>query len=111
MKAQVKVQASFKVMRDVLGHRPLILDGSENMHSSGAKIYYRGGGWWAVSGYHYAGADMDQTVADINSKKAVSLWWHSHVNMHCGLIDQDEVQAVEKFVLDIEGGKYDCTTI
>ena len=83
MRTQVKVQASFRVMRDVLRHRPLILDGSENMHRSGAKIYYRGGGWWLVSGYHYAGADVDQTIENIEWMKenGLSIWWHSHVGM------------------------------
>jgi hypothetical protein len=102
MKTQVKVQARFSVMRNVLGGNNLILNGNENMHRSGAKIYYRGGGWWAVGGYHYAGADVDQTIEHIEREKesGLSIWWHSHVNMCCGLTDQDEVQAVEKFAFN-----------
>ena len=31
-----------------------------------AKVYYLGGGWWRVSGYHYAGKDHDDSVCAIS---------------------------------------------
>lgn len=30
----------------------------ENLTRSGAKLYVRGGGWYRISGYHYAGEDV-----------------------------------------------------
>jgi hypothetical protein len=87
MGTQIKVRASFDVMKNVLAG-DLILDGSENMHDSGAKIYYRGGGWWAVGGYHFAGLDVDETVGYIILNKELEILtttnapggrWHSHV--------------------------------
>ena len=35
----------------------LNMDG-ENLTRSGAKLYVRGGGWYRISGYHYAGEDV-----------------------------------------------------
>jgi hypothetical protein len=30
-----------------------------------AKGYYFGGGWWMVSGYHYAGKDVDDIISKL----------------------------------------------
>ena len=36
-----------------------------------AKVYYLGGGWWLLSGYHWRGDDVD---ADLRAMRVTSLW-------------------------------------
>ena len=42
--------------------RELVLSGEALLARSYAKIYYRGGGWYAVSGYASDGSDTMKTV-------------------------------------------------
>lgn len=35
-----------------------------------AKVYYRGGGWWIISGYHWNGKDTDESLALVIGEKA-----------------------------------------
>lgn len=59
----VRIRAKRKVAEFTLYRDETInMDGSENLTKTGAKIYYRGGGWWLVSGYDWDGTDVDQAL-------------------------------------------------
>jgi hypothetical protein len=40
--------------------------GDSNLLITGAKAYYRGGGWWAISGYSWDGKDVDDVIDILN---------------------------------------------
>ena len=49
---------------------PLNLEGGENLvTSTGAKLYYLGGGWWRIAGYAWDGGDVRRTGFNFNKLK------------------------------------------
>lgn len=38
----------------------------EQLTTTGAKMYYRGGGWWFVSGYAFDGADVQRNFKTLH---------------------------------------------
>jgi hypothetical protein len=42
----------------------------EVLLSSGAKAYFRGGGWWDVYGYAYDGSDIEHVITKLNNQTA-----------------------------------------
>lgn len=61
---QVKIQASLESIRKASPKAQTVKHEGFSTHSY-AKVYYLGGGWWIVSGYHYAGKDTDESLAQI----------------------------------------------
>lgn len=43
--------------------------GEANLVFTGAKAYYRGGGWWAISGYSSSGEDVDKVLDKLGVDK------------------------------------------
>tara|TARA_R110002020_G_scaffold261264_1_gene475590 strand:- start:85 stop:333 length:249 start_codon:yes stop_codon:yes gene_type:complete len=67
----VRIRAKRSVAEAVLydEYEPIRMDGSENLTKTGAKIYYRGGGWWLVSGYDWDGVDVDHALFYMRLKR------------------------------------------
>ena len=54
-----KVRGSFAWAHSCLwAGTKLNTSGAENLLSTGAKLYYLGGGWWRICGYAYDGKDV-----------------------------------------------------
>ena len=41
---------------------------------AGAKMTYRGGGWYVISGYHYAGKDVDIALCQMSTAARKLAW-------------------------------------
>jgi len=67
----VKIRTTFEKMSTCLdgylGERILATDNEANLLFTGAKAYYRGAGWWHISGYHYAGEDVSRVLNRLQS--------------------------------------------
>jgi len=61
-------QAIMKQM--CVGDNVNLLKGNAVLAFTYAKIYYRGGGWYAVSGYAHDGKDVHRVVNLVNDMKA-----------------------------------------
>ena len=66
----MKIQATLAVIIAALGYGDDVdTTGSQNLcRTTGAKVYYRGGGWWVVCGA--STTDGPKTVELINSLKS-----------------------------------------
>ena len=64
MKA-VLLQVKTEHMRNTFAeHSTPIVKNQEILLVTGAKGYHKGGGWWLIAGYHYAGKDVE-TITDM----------------------------------------------
>tara|TARA_R110002020_G_scaffold39950_1_gene118159 strand:+ start:756 stop:1097 length:342 start_codon:yes stop_codon:yes gene_type:complete len=69
---QLFIQTTFAVINAVLGNNHFFTNGDENLHPpTGAKLYYRGGGWWLISGYHCNGKDTDNLHTHIRTEQDI----------------------------------------
>lgn len=60
----IKVQAKTEDVKKVLRTEDYrdIYDGNEILTITGAKAYWRGGGWWVFSGYAWDGRDTKELL-------------------------------------------------
>jgi hypothetical protein len=47
-----------------------VMDGNAVLVNTYAKAYYRGKGWWAISGYASDGSDVHKIINQVNDLKA-----------------------------------------
>ena len=70
----IRIQATMAIMLMVMltddPNKSNVLSGNAILAYTYAKIYYLGGGWWAVSGYAADGADTHKVIKAVQKLKA-----------------------------------------
>jgi len=71
IKTTVDVMLNSVVLVGNLGHmaKKFLLSGNAVLTNTYAKAYYRGAGWYAISGYASDGSDVHKVIAQINELK------------------------------------------
>jgi hypothetical protein len=85
--------------------RKFLLSGEAMLANTYAKVYYRGGGWYTVSGYSADGSDVHSVINSINELKARGAvlkeggYYFDEVGDICGTYEEDYVRTpIEDFV-------------
>jgi hypothetical protein len=64
----IKIRTTLAIMLQMCADKAVdLLNGEAHLAFTYAKIYYRGSGWWAVSGYAASGRDVYKVISQVKN--------------------------------------------